>query len=94
LSSEKGRAVKLNVAKNKLVLSVNNPDAGSAEEEISIEYDSDPLEIGFNARYLLDICTQIASDNAIFRFADASSPTLVTDVTDETAVYVLMPMRV
>jgi len=94
LSSEKGRAVKLNVAKNKLVLSVNNPDAGSAEEEISIEYDSDPLEIGFNARYLLDICTQIASDNAIFRFADASSPTLVTDATDETAVYVLMPMRV
>jgi DNA polymerase III subunit beta len=94
LSSEKGRAVKLNVAKDKLVLSVNNPDAGSAEEEIPVEYGSDPLEIGFNARYLMDICGQIGSDNAVFRFADASSPTLVTDASDEAALYVLMPMRV
>ncbi len=94
LSSEKGRAVKLNIADNKLVLSVNNPDAGSAEEDIPVEYQGDPLEIGFNARYLLDICAQIESDKAVFRLADASAPTLVTDASDEAALYVLMPMRV
>lgn len=94
LSSEKGRAVKLNLAKNKLVLSVNNPDAGSAEEEIAVEYRSDALEIGFNARYLLDICAQIESDNAVFLLADASAPTLVKDAGDDAALYVLMPMRV
>jgi len=94
LSSEKGRAVKLNIADNKVVLSVNNPDAGSAEEEIPVAYQGDPLEIGFNARYLLDICAQIESDNAVFRLADASAPTLVKDAADEAALYVLMPMRV
>lgn len=94
LSSEKGRAVKLNLAKNKLVLSVNNPDAGSAEEEIAVEYRGDPLEIGFNARYLMDICAQIERDNAIFLLADPSAPTLVKDAGDDAALYVLMPMRV
>jgi len=94
LSSEKGRAVKLNLAKDKLVLSVNNPDAGSAEEEIAVEYRGDPLEIGFNARYLLDICAQIERDNAIFLLADPSAPTLVKDAGDDAALYVLMPMRV
>jgi len=94
LSSEKGRAVKLNIGKNKLVLSVNNPDAGSAEEELAVEYRGDPLEIGFNARYLLDICAQIESNNATFLLADASAPTLVKDGADDAALYVLMPMRV
>jgi DNA polymerase III subunit beta len=94
MSSEKGRAVKLNLSKNKLVLSVNNPDAGSAEEEIAVEYHGDPLEIGFNARYLLDISAQIESDNATFLLADASAPTLVRDAADDAALYVLMPMRV
>jgi len=73
---------------------VNNPDAGSAEEEIPVDYNGDPLEIGFNARYLLDICAQIDSDNAAFRLADASAPTLVTDAGNAAALYVLMPMRV
>jgi len=94
LSSEKGRAVKLNLSNNKLMLSVNNPDAGSAEEEIAVDYKGDPLEIGFNARYLLDICAQIESDNATFLLADASAPTLVKDAADNAALYVLMPMRV
>jgi len=94
LSSEKGRAVKLNISGNKVTLSVNNPDAGSAEEEIPVDYNGDPLEIGFNARYLLDICAQIDSDNAAFRLADASAPTLVTDAGNAAALYVLMPMRV
>ena len=55
IASERGRAVKLAIDKDKLVLSVNNPEGGSATEEIAVEYGSSPLEIGFNARYLLDI---------------------------------------
>ena len=94
LSSDKGRAVKLNIGDGRLVLSVNNPDSGSAEEEITVEYDSDPLEIGFNARYLLDISGQLESDTAHFLLADPGSPTMVTDNGDASALYVLMPMRV
>jgi len=94
ISFEKGRAVKLNISRDRLVLSVNNPDSGSAEEEIAASYDSEPLDIGFNARYLLDIAGQIKGDTARFKLADAGSPTIIADPTDEEALYVLMPMRV
>ena len=79
ISSERGRAVKLSIAEGKMTLSVNNPDSGSASEEIEVEYDSAPIDIGFNARYLLDIVGQLSSDTALILFADAGSPTLIQD---------------
>jgi len=94
VSSERGRAVKLSLAGGRLMLSVTNPDSGSATEEIEVEYDSDPIDIGFNSRYLLDIASQIKSDTARFQLADAGSPTIVLDPSDDQALYVLMPMRV
>ncbi len=94
IASERGRAVKLNISGDKLVLSVNNPEGGSATEEIGAEYDATPLEIGFNARYLLDIAGQLESEVAHFQLADPGSPTMVKDGGDEGALYVLMPMRV
>jgi DNA polymerase-3 subunit beta len=94
IATERGRAVKLNINGDKLVLSVNNPEGGSATEEIGIDYDSSPLEIGFNAKYLLDIASQLESETAHFRLADPGSPTMVKDDSDEGALYVLMPMRV
>src|SRR4029079_13985622 len=92
LSSDKGRAVKLTISDGKLTLSVNNPDSGSATEELPVEYGFDPLEIGFNARYLLDISGQLESGTAEFQLADPGSPTMVRDVKDASALYVLMPM--
>ncbi len=94
IASERGRAVKLNIAKDKLVLSVNNPEGGSATEELGVDYGATPLEIGFNARYLLDIAAQLEGDEARFLLADPGSPTMVKDASDESALYVLMPMRV
>jgi DNA polymerase III subunit beta len=94
IASERGRAVKLSIGADKLVLSVNNPEGGSATEEISVDYSAAPLEIGFNARYLLDIAGQLESDSVVFKLADSGSPTMVRDGGDETALYVLMPMRV
>ncbi|MEC9367283.1 MAG: DNA polymerase III subunit beta [Pseudomonadota bacterium] len=94
LSSDKGRAVKLQIDEGKLTLSVNNPDSGSATEELPVDYDNDAIEIGFNARYLLDISNQLESDTARFMLSDPGSPTMVRDDEDESALYVLMPMRV
>jgi DNA polymerase-3 subunit beta len=94
IASERGRAVKLNINSGKLVLSVNNPEGGSATEELPVGYAAAPLEIGFNARYLLDIASQLESDDVIFKLADAGSPTMVRDGNDQSALYVLMPMRV
>ena len=93
ISSERGRAVKLALSAGKLVLSVTNPDSGSATEELEVEYESDPLDIGFNSRYLLDISAQIESEAAILKLADPGSPTLIQD-RDSRTLYVLMPMRV
>jgi DNA polymerase III subunit beta len=94
ISSERGRAVKLALNEGRLTLTVNNPDSGSATEEIEVDYDAGPLDIGFNARYLLDITGQLDGDTALFRLADPGSPTLIQDRDDAPALYVLMPMRV
>jgi DNA polymerase-3 subunit beta len=94
ISSDRGRAVKLSLSEGQLVLSVNNPDSGSAEEEITVGYTNDDLDIGFNSRYLLDITSQLSGDEAIFMFADPGSPTLIRDTSNNGAIYVLMPMRV
>ena len=94
ISMEKGRAVKLQIGGNKVTLTVNNPDSGSAEEEVACSYESDPIDIGFNSRYLMDVAGQMKSESMQFHLADAGSPTIVRDPSDEQALYVLMPMRV
>lgn len=94
VSSERGRAVKLSLSAGKLVLSVTNPDSGSATEEIEVEYDGDPIDIGFNSRYLLDIAGQLDGEAAVLKLADPGSPTLIQDKDAKGALYVLMPMRV
>jgi DNA polymerase-3 subunit beta len=94
VSSERGRAVKLSLTAGRLVLSVTNPDSGSATEEIEVDYDADPLDIGFNSRYLLDIAAQIEGEVVQLKLADPGSPTLIQDKEAKGALYVLMPMRV
>jgi DNA polymerase-3 subunit beta len=94
IASERGRAVKLSLTGGRLVLSVTNPDSGSANEELDVVYEADPIDIGFNSRYLLDIAAQIEGDTAVLKLADPGSPTLVQDKDSKGALYVLMPMRV
>jgi DNA polymerase-3 subunit beta len=77
-----------------LTLTVNNPDAGVATEDLECEYADEAMDIGFNARYLMDVAGQIEGETAIFAFADSGSPTLVRDCADPQALYVLMPLRV
>ena len=94
VSSERSRAVKLALDEDRLVLSVNAPDAGAAEEELGVAYSDDRLEIGFNAKYLLEIASQVDRENAVFMFNSAGDPTLMREGNDQSAVYVVMPMRV
>jgi DNA polymerase-3 subunit beta len=94
ISTEKSRAIKLSLDDNSLTLSATSPDAGSATEELEVDYGDEKLEIGFNSKYLIDITQQINGDSARFALSDAASPTIVRDSTDSSALYVLMPMRV
>jgi DNA polymerase-3 subunit beta len=94
VSPERSRAVKLSIAEDRVVLSVNAPDMGAAEEEIAVAYGDDPLEIGFNAKYLLEIADQIDRENAVLLFNGSGDPALIREGNDTSAVYVVMPMRV
>ena len=94
IASEKTRAVKMAVETDKITLSVTSPENGTAAEEVSGEYTSPGFEIGFNARYLMDILGQIDGDTVEVHLADAAAPTLIRENEKAAALYVLMPMRV
>jgi DNA polymerase-3 subunit beta len=99
ISTEQSRAVRLLVESGRMTLNVRNMDAGQAVEELEVDYEGEPFEIGFNARYILDVAGQIGGEIAEFRFAEHPSgatmldPTLVLDPTDAGVQYVLMPLR-
>jgi DNA polymerase-3 subunit beta len=99
ISSEKSRSVKLAVESGRVILTVRNMETGQAVEEVEVDYDGDPFEIGFNARYLMDVTSQIDGETTEFRFVDRAAaatlldPVLVLDPTDVGVQYVLMPLR-
>ncbi len=94
ISADKTRAVKLNIGKDKVTLSVVNPESGTATEDVGATYSAAALEIGFNARYLLDITSQIEGKDVRFLLSDAGSPAIIEDSQDARTLYVLMPLRV
>lgn len=94
VASDRSRAVKMQLDEDRLILSVNAPDTGAAEEELAVAYSDERLEIGFNAKYLLEIASQVDRENAVFMFNSSGDPTLMREGNDMSAIYVVMPMRV
>lgn len=92
--AERTRAIKLLASKEKITITTSSPDLGSASEELSAKYDAESIEVGYNFRYLLDILAEIKGENVRVSFSDASSPSVIHDTSDSSALYVLMPMRV
>ena len=94
IASEKTRAVKMALERDRITLSVTSPENGTAAEEVPGAYTALEFEIGFNARYLMDILGQIEGDSVEVHLADAAAPTLIRENDTAPALYVLMPMRV
>ena len=94
ISAEKSRSVKLSLTQDTLELAVNNPEHGNAHEQLMVDYSAEPLEIGFNAKYLLDVTGQIEGRDATLFLDGPASPALVKDPEDPAALFVLMPLRV
>ena len=90
----KSKAIKLTIENNKLNLSVESQSKGSAKEEIDISYGNEKVDIGFNSRYLLDICNEVDGDEIDVNLLDSISPAIILDKTDENLFFVLMPMRI
>jgi len=94
IATEKTRAVKMGLEKDRVTLSVTSPDNGTAAEELPADYSSEEFEIGFNANYLKDILSQVEGDTVELHLADPGAPTLIRQNDKSPALYVLMPMRV
>lgn len=94
ISTEKARAVKLSFHDGTVTISAVSAEYGRAVDELDVEYSSEPLEIGFNARYILDMLQEIDGERVRFEMANAAAPTVVRDPEDGSTLYVLMPMRV
>lgn len=93
LAHEKSRGVKLTLQGNSLTISSSNPDMGEAREEIDVQYEGDPIDIGFNAKYLLDCLAVVDCEKLEFRFKDRLSPGIIQGVGKQNHTYVIMPMR-
>ncbi|MCE7886973.1 MAG: DNA polymerase III subunit beta [Alphaproteobacteria bacterium PRO2] len=93
ISDGKSRAVKITLQNKQMTLSASSPESGSATEELEVNGDTD-IEIGFNAKYLLDITSQIEGEGCRLVLADPASPTIIQDNSDPSSLYVLMPLRV
>ena len=94
IASERTRAVKMALDRDRVTLSVTSPENGTAAEEVPADYGNEGFEIGFNAKYLMDILNQIEGDLVEVHLADAAAPTLLRENDKAPALYVLMPMRV
>ncbi len=93
LSNEKYRGVRLILSDGLLKMVANNPEQEEAEEEVTVSYSSEELEIGFNVSYILDVLNVLGGEQVRFTFSDANSSALMEDPKREQAVYVIMPMR-
>lgn len=94
LAPDKAQGVRLEIDKDVLFLSANNPDLGEAREELDIAYDGAPLTIGFNFRYLMDALQVIPDDQIQFELTDELSPGVLRGVGSEGSQSVIMPMRI
>ncbi len=94
LSKEKTNAVKIQLEKDRLILSTNNPEVGEASEELTVDYKGEPITIGFNSRYLMDVLGAMDRATIALELNDPLSPCLITEEGDEQYKCVVMPMRV
>ena len=90
----KSKAIKFCIENNALSLSVESQSKGSANEMIDVNYSGDKVDIGFNSKYIIDICNEVDGDEISISLSDSISPAIILDKTDENLFFVLMPMRI
>ena len=94
VSSDKKEGVRMNISKDSLQLSVNSPNSGEGIENMSVNFNSNDMNISFNSRYLIDIASQIENDSIVIVLKDGGSPVLVKDLSDKNSFHVVMPMKI
>ncbi len=93
LSNEKYRGIRFKLEENNLTIQANNPNQEEAQEELTVDFDKEKIEIGFNVTYLLDVLTVIDSEEVDIMLSDSNSSCIVKAANNENFRYVVMPMR-
>ncbi|TCP96583.1 DNA polymerase III beta subunit [Cricetibacter osteomyelitidis] len=93
LSSERFRSVRLILEQNQLKITATNPEQEEGEEIVDVSYNGNPMEVGFNVSYILDVLNALKCSQVRMRLTDSSSSCLIEDCEDPSAEYVIMPMR-
>lgn len=93
LSNEKYRGVRLRFGGDSLRIFAHNPEQEEAEEEITVDFSGEDLEVGFNVTYLLDALSACSGDQARLSLADANSSCLIQSVEDQDSKHIVMPIR-
>ena len=94
LSEGKSKCVRLNISNNHVLLKANSPEMGEAEEEVGAEFTGEDLQIGFNAKYLLDALSVMKDDSMVIELDHEQSPGIVQGPEADTYLSVIMPMRI
>lgn len=95
LSAERTKSIKMSIASGKMTLASVSPELGEAKEVVPIDYTGDPLELGFNAKYLMDVLEVVGGDTVQLGIIDELSPVVIKPVGEEEIyISVIMPMRV
>ena len=94
LSSDMMRVVRLSLRERTMTVNVSSSENGSGQDELEAEFNGEPMDVGFNWKYLLDVTDQIKGGVALFKLADGNSPAVISDISDPSVIFVLMPMRV
>ncbi len=93
LSNQKSKEITFKFSKGKMEIMSNDPKTGDAREELNIDYSSDQFEIGFNAKYVIDVLNSFSEDNFLFLLKDDTSPGVIKPEKDENYTCVIMPIR-
>lgn len=93
LSNEKFRGVRVNLADSEMRITANNPEQEEAEEMLDVNYEGDALEIGFNVSYVLDVLNTLRCEQVRVSMSDANASALIENAQDDSAMYVVMPIR-
>lgn len=93
LSNERFRSVRLQLNQNQMIITATNPEQEEAEEIVDVSYSGEEMEVGFNVSYILDVLNALKCNRVRMRLTDSSSSCLIEDCEDNSAEYVIMPMR-
>ncbi|WP_321283377.1 DNA polymerase III subunit beta [uncultured Vibrio sp.] len=93
LSNEKFRGVRVNLADTEMRITANNPEQEEAEEMLDVSFEGEPIEIGFNVSYVLDVLNTLRCENVRVSMSDANASALIENADDDSAMYVVMPIR-